>query len=150
MECVSADGYYLPNMLILQGKQLTESMYQKELNNETLISVTESGYTNDERALEWLVHFDTYSKRRQQGTWRMLLFDGFGSYCIEEFITYCNQNRIKPWTLPPHSSHILQPLDVVLFQPFKHYYRQAVDAACVSGCEDFNKYEFLAAIESIR
>ena len=52
--------------------------------------------------------------------------------------------------LPPHTSHILQPLDVVLFQPFKHYHAKAVDYAYRTGCGDFNKLEFLAAIGSIR
>jgi DDE superfamily endonuclease len=52
--------------------------------------------------------------------------------------------------LPPHTSHIFQPLDVVLFQPFKHYHGKAVDYASRTGCGDFNKLEFLAAISSIR
>jgi hypothetical protein len=52
--------------------------------------------------------------------------------------------------LPPHTSHILQPLDVVLFQPYKHYHTKAIDYASHIGYGDFNKLEFLAAIGSIR
>jgi hypothetical protein len=52
--------------------------------------------------------------------------------------------------LPPHTSHILQPLNVVLFQLFKHFHDKAVDYATRTGCGDFTKLEFLAAIDSIR
>jgi hypothetical protein len=52
--------------------------------------------------------------------------------------------------LPPHSTHLLQPLDVVVFQPLKHYHTEAVEGATRTGCSDFNKLEFLSAIASIR
>ena len=52
--------------------------------------------------------------------------------------------------LAPHSSHLLQPLDVVVFQPFKHYHAEAVEAATRMGCGDFDKVEFLDKIDSIR
>jgi DDE superfamily endonuclease len=52
--------------------------------------------------------------------------------------------------LPPHTSHILQPLDFVLFQLFKRYYGKAVDYASRTGCGDFNKLEFLTVIGSIQ
>ena len=48
------------------------------------------------------------------------------------------------------TTHLLQPLDVVIFQPYKHYHAEAVDAATRTGCSDFNKVEFLAAIHSVR
>jgi chaperonin cofactor prefoldin len=52
--------------------------------------------------------------------------------------------------LPLHTSHILQPLDVVLFQPFKHFHAKAVDHTTRTGCSHFDKLEFLAAITSIQ
>jgi hypothetical protein len=39
---------------------------------------------------------------------------------------------------------------VVVFQPYKHYHAEAVNNATRTGCSDFNKLEFLAAITSIR
>jgi len=52
--------------------------------------------------------------------------------------------------LPAHTTHILQPLDVVVFQPFRYWHSRAVADATRSGCTHFNKLEFLAAITSIR
>ena len=37
-----------------------------------------------------------------------------------------------------------------MFQPYKHFHLEAVDAATRSGCSEFNKIEFLNAIDSIR
>jgi hypothetical protein len=39
-----------------------------------------------------------------------------------EFIDYCDRHRILLIVLPPHSTHTLQPLDVVLFKPLSQAY----------------------------
>ncbi|KAK7178432.1 hypothetical protein PSPO01_15516 [Paraphaeosphaeria sporulosa] len=39
-----------------------------------------------------------------------------------DFIDYYNRNRILLAILPPHSTHTLQPLDVVLFKPLSSAY----------------------------
>ena len=56
---------------------------------------------------------------------------------------------IIPSCLPLHTTHILQPLDVVVFQPYKHFHAEAIDVATRTGCSDFNKLEFLTAPTSI-
>ena len=45
---------------------------------------------------------------------------------------------------------MLQPLDVVLFQPYKHYHGQEIDEATRTGCTNFDKTEFLASLGRIR
>ncbi|RPA96086.1 hypothetical protein L873DRAFT_1695895, partial [Choiromyces venosus 120613-1] len=71
------------------------------------------------------------------------------SHCTREFIEYCDNAKIIPFCLTPHSSHLLQPLDVVVLQPYKHNHSQAVEAAICTRCTDFDKVEFLMAIDSI-
>ena len=66
-----------------------------------------------------------------------------------EFLDYCEKNKIVLFCLPPHATHLLQPLDVVVFQPYKHWHTEAVDVAACTGCVDFNKLEFLEALGSI-
>ncbi|CAE7021569.1 TolA [Pyrenophora teres f. teres] len=39
-----------------------------------------------------------------------------------DFIDYCDRHRILLIILPPHSTHTLQPLDVVLFKPLSQAY----------------------------
>ena len=80
----------------------------------------------------------------------MLIMDGHGSHTHKEFIKRCVNKKIIPFLLPPHTTHLLQPYDVVCFQPLRHYHTQAVDNAGRTGDLDFNKLEFLITFESIR
>ena len=69
--------------------------------------------------------------------------DGCGAHITWEFMDYCNTNKIKLVLLPAHATHFLQPLDVGIFQPFKHWHAEGVDKAMRLGAEDFNKLDFL-------
>jgi hypothetical protein len=42
-----------------------------------------------------------------------------------EFIEYCDKRRILVMVFPPHSTHTLQPLDVVMFKPLSQAYTAA-------------------------
>jgi len=136
-------------MLIVSGKTHIESWY-KDLRDDVLVEVSDSGYTNDELSYEYILHFHRQSKKTQVGAHRILLCDGYSSHITREILEFCEKKLIHMFCLPPHTSHILQPLDVVLFQPYKHYHAKAIDYASRTGCGDFNKLEFLAAIGSIR
>ncbi|RPA90274.1 DDE-domain-containing protein, partial [Choiromyces venosus 120613-1] len=80
----------------------------------------------------------------------VLLLDGYGSHCTKQFIDYCNERNIIPFCLPPHMTHLLQALDVIIFQPLKYNHAKVVEEATRTGCSDFNKIEFLIAIGSIQ
>ena len=80
----------------------------------------------------------------------MLLLNSYSSHLTKEFAEYCEEKNIHLLAIPPHTSHFLQPLDVVLFQPFKHHHRLAVEMAVRTGCTNFNTVEFLHALHQIR
>jgi hypothetical protein len=50
--------------------------------------------------------------------------------------------------LIPHISHILQPLDVAVFNVFQGH-SEAIGDATESGCGKFTKIEFLHALSEI-
>lgn len=135
-------------MVILPSMRHYSGFVNNDLPNGTLLAVSKSGYNDDVLALQWLkyVELHTWSIRRK----RLLLLDGHGSHCTYEFIEFCDQHDIIPFYLPPHSTHLLQPLDLMVFQPYKHSHAAAVNDATRSGCTNFNKIEFLAALTSIR
>ena len=150
-ETISADGAALPPMIIVPGVIHQEAWYMAtSIPDDYLIATSESGYNNDDLTIKWLTHFERFSSKRQVSTYRLLLLDGFGSHRTKQFIDHCDRFKIIVFCLPPHSSHLLQPLDVVVFQPYKHYHAEAVEAATRMGCGDFNKCEFLDQIHSIR
>ncbi|OCK87679.1 uncharacterized protein K441DRAFT_592805, partial [Cenococcum geophilum 1.58] len=86
------------------------------------------------------------------GVYRLLIFNSYGSYLTKEFIKYCDNRKIILFTLL-YISHLLQPLNIVIFQLYKHYYskaiKQAIQIGSVTGCTNFNKVKFLYVIELI-
>jgi hypothetical protein len=82
---------------------------------------SESGYFNDQISLEWLRYFEEFTASKQQGYKRLLIVDGHGSHYTLEFVEFCDSHDIIPFGMPPYLTHLLQPLDVAVFQPLKHY-----------------------------
>jgi hypothetical protein len=112
VEAISAAGDVIPPMLILKATQHLFHWYtHTHIPDDYFLGVSETEYSNDELALDWIQHFNQYSARSQRGAWRLLIFDGFGSHLTKQFIDYCDINNIIPFSLPSHTSHILQPLD---------------------------------------
>jgi DDE superfamily endonuclease len=149
IEAISAGGAVIDEMLILPGRVHLERFYH-ELQGEVLIGLSDSGYANDELSWEYIQHFESQSRKTRVGAHRILLCDGYKSHFTHEVLEFCEFNNIHVFGLPPHTSHILQPLDVVLFQPYKHWHAQTLDQATRRGCSKFGKLEFLGAIKSIR
>ena len=151
IEAISAGGDYIPPFLILSGAIHMERWYRiNELQEATVIALSASGYSNDQLSVDWIQHFNSHTQHRTTGSKRLLLLDGHGSHHTKQFIQYCVDNSIIPFGLPPHSTHLLQPLDVVVFQPLKHYHAKAVDTLVRDGCLNITKLEFLGMIEGIR
>lgn len=90
-----------------------------------------------------------YSVGLQIGRKRLLILDGYGSRYTKPYIKYCDDHNIILFGLPPHSTHILQPLDVVVFQPLKHYYNKAIDCIVRDGCLHITKIEFFMIIQDV-
>ena len=137
-------------MIIFLGSLHMEHWFSSNIQDKTLFAVSDTGYTNDELTFEWLTYFEEYSRQHQLSVWRLLICNGYGSHCTYEFLDYCNCHKIIPFCFSAHATHIMQPFNVVVFEPYKHYYAKAVDAATQTSCSNFNKIKFLAAITSIQ
>ena len=61
--------------------------------------------------------------------YRLLIIDGHGSYITANVIAHCMEHAIDLLILPPHTSHMLQPLDVSVFAPLKRALASETDAA---------------------
>ena len=55
--------------------------------------------------------------------------DGYSSHITANVIAHCMEHIIDLLILPPHTSHILQPLDVSIFSPLKRALALETDAA---------------------
>jgi len=79
------------------------------------VLLLDSGYINNQLSLNWLHYFNQYIRKTTVGTKQLLFLNGYGSHHTLEFINYCNKNGIILFAFLPYITHILQPLNIVVF-----------------------------------
>jgi DDE superfamily endonuclease len=141
-ECISASGYHVPPMITFKGAYHLRKFFKNDMDGNILFSRSDSGFVNDKLTLRWLQHFNEFTKNRTAGRYRMLIFDGYGSHITQEFVEYCWENHIRPFQLPPHSTHLTQPLDVGAFQKFKYEFKQCLREEVFYGTTEISKADF--------
>jgi hypothetical protein len=150
VKTISGTGATIDPMVILAGSVLKEKYFNNDLNPGVLFGISESGYSNDQLALQYIKHFDRNTKPQDPEAWRILIMDGHGSHLTCEFVDYCTANKISPFLLPPHLTHILQPLDIGVFQSYKHYHQELLEEAVRYAGLDFDCTEFLTLLHKMR
>jgi len=149
IECVNSEGWCLPPFLILQGVNiLAHWITETDLPRDWVIKPTSNGWTDNETGLEWIRHFDKCTKARTKGAYRMLVVDGHESHKSAVFEEFCHDNKIATIGMPPHSSHLLQPLDVGCFGPLKVAYGRAMEDFIKVHITHITKTEFLIAFKA--
>jgi hypothetical protein len=124
---ICADGTTLPPALIYEAtNDNIRDIWVEDIQPEqhkVYVASSPSGWTNERLGLAWLKDvFDANTKSKARRKWRLLIVDGHGSHLTPQFIDYCIKNRIFLAILPPHSTHQLQPLDVVMYSPLSAAY----------------------------
>ncbi|KAJ8948256.1 hypothetical protein NQ314_008451 [Rhamnusium bicolor] len=79
-----------------------------------------SGWMTSELFLNVLEHIQRQTNCSKESK-VLLLLDNYKSHTTVIAINFCRENGIILLSFPPHTSHKLQPLDVVVFGPFKTY-----------------------------
>ncbi|EED12236.1 pogo transposable element, putative [Talaromyces stipitatus ATCC 10500] len=128
IEATNSTGWAVPSYVIFKAKKNVREGWFDDLPDDWRINISDNGWTTDQIGLEWLkTHFIPYINGRTVGKYRMLILDGHGSHLTPEFDHICTENNIIPVCMPPHSSHLLQPLDVGCFAVLKRHYGQLVE-----------------------
>ncbi|APA05653.1 hypothetical protein sscle_01g004230 [Sclerotinia sclerotiorum 1980 UF-70] len=147
--CGNGEGETIPPFLVVQGQVHLSNWYtETNLPAEWAIKPTSNGWTNNETGLEWLKHFDKHTKNRRKGKYRMLVLDGHESHESVAFQAYCKENDIICLRLPPHSSHLTQPLDVGCFSNLKRSYGGQIDGFIKAHINHISKIEFFIAFKA--
>jgi hypothetical protein len=79
------------------------------------------------------------------GGYRLLILDGHRSHHSTDFELYCQEHNIITLCMPPHSSHILQPLDVGCFGPLKRAYGKQIEGYMRGHQTHITKEDFFPA-----
>ncbi|KFY20625.1 hypothetical protein V493_07644 [Pseudogymnoascus sp. VKM F-4281 (FW-2241)] len=122
LETVSAVGKVIPPVLVIPGKIHMDSWYHTNLEGTELVLLSDSGFSNSQLALRWLQHFAEHTAQYDNGDPKVLLLDSHISHTNHDFIIAAEEFNIIIYAFPSHLTHVLQPLDVGIFQPYKHWH----------------------------
>jgi hypothetical protein len=125
--CICSDGSVLSPSLIFKaanGAIQTSWVDAVRAGNHSVFTTSSpSGWSNNDIGLHWLKEvFERETRRHASTGYRLLLLDGHGSHVTMDFINYCHDHKILLAVYPPHATHTLQPLDVVMFKPLANAY----------------------------
>jgi hypothetical protein len=149
VQAVNSVGYAVPPYIIVAGKNHLDSWYDEdEFPPHWRTGVSNNGWTTNEIAMDWIRHFEEYTFRRKLGGHRLLILDGHESHHSDEFEEYCKEHNIITLCMPPHSSHILQPLDVGCFGPLKKSYGRQIEHLMRQQCTHITKEDFIPAFQA--
>ena len=123
IECISAAGEALPPLLIFKGESINTRWINERSPEGWFFATSRNGWTSNDLGFAWLKNvFEPFTREKAAGRRRLLIADGHGSHIQGKFIAHCMENGIDLLIMPPHCSHILQPLDVGVFSAFKRYH----------------------------
>lgn len=138
IHCISCDGTYLLPLLIIPRKTVDSVIFKKLTPNNFLIQYQSKGFSNFQLIQFWLENiFFPEVRRRQiieqersnyQG-YTYLIIDGCSSHAKALQYYDLEKMKIKIIYLVPHASHLLQPLDLVIFSLQKMF----TTRKCITG-----------------
>lgn len=84
--------------------------------------MSKNGWSNTEVFQNYVTnHFVKYANLSPD-TPTLILYDGHKSHINLTLTQWASRNNVILFVLPPHTSHLTQPLDVAVFGPFKRMY----------------------------
>lgn len=123
--CMSAAGKYVAPMFIFPRKRMTDTL-AKNGPVGAVYSCSPTGWSNEELFLDWIKHFHKSEKPSIEDP-VLIIMDNHSSHISLNIYDFCKTRGIVLITLPPHTSHRLQPLDLTFFGPLKSVYHRECD-----------------------
>ena len=119
--CCNAAGYTMPPMVIFDRKTLKPEMATGEVPG-TMYGLSSSGWMDGDLFELWFTHhFLPYAPPTRP---LLLLLDGHSSHYQPNVVKKAAEEQVILFCLPPHTTHLTQPLDKGPFGPLKMYWRE--------------------------
>lgn len=126
--CVSGIGTFIPPMMIFPRVRMKPELIDKAPNGSIGVA-TKSGWVNEEAFLKWFNHFLHFVQPKTRDRPVILIMDGHSSHTKNlTLIETAKAQNVVLISLPSHSTHRLQPLDVSFFKSLKYYYNQEIQS----------------------
>ena len=127
--CVNADGSHIPPMIIARGKteRCLHGLGTALGPANARYTYQERAWMNDELGVKWFgeLFLPNCGPERPQ----LIILDSHHSHEVLDLLVMAKQNGIIIMAMPPHTTHMLCPLDRTVFKPLKDYYNRE--------CSDF-------------
>jgi len=122
---MNASRKYVPPMMIFPRK-LDHPLLMKGDPAGAIQACHLSGWIQTDLFTKWFKHFINYAKPSASSP-VLLILDGHTSHTRNiELIDLARANHVQLLSLPPHSSHKMQPLDRTFMGPFKKYFAEEI------------------------
>lgn len=122
---MSAGGQFVPPMLVFPRKNRNDQL-MRGAPPGSIYAVHPSGWIQQNLFTMWFNHFIQFVKPTEEFP-VLLILDGHYSHTRNlDVIKIARQNHVYIISLPPHSTHKLQPLDKTFMGPLKSYYSEEI------------------------
>ena len=144
---VSASGMVLPPMMVYPRKNKVPDNVREGCVPNALFVHSDTGWINANLFLEWFKFFINNIPRTRPV---VLIQDNHSSHVSIELVELARENNIHLWSLPSHTSHILQPLDIGCFKSFKANFSKACHTYLLeTWTSDHNKCNCITGTPSV-
>ena len=135
LTCVNAARESIADFYIFCGKRLRAN-YIGHCEDGAAMAMQNKAWMTATLFSHWISHF-TRCLETKGGILHerrhLLIFDNHNSYINLKVVHKCREVGLDLLTLPRNTSHMLQPLDVDVFKPFKCYFKRYKDAWSVNN-----------------
>lgn len=121
---INATGdLFVPPLFVFPRVRMDNEL-KKDAPPGSIFDGQPSGWITKDGFLKWLNLFvERVNPTEKEPV--LLILDGHASHKDLEVITFAKDHHIHMLSLPPHTSHRLQPLDRTVMKPFKNAYHEA-------------------------
>jgi hypothetical protein len=127
--CINATGVAIPSFYIFRGKRFGQN-YIHHCEPGATMAMQPRAWMTSYLFGAWMSRFIELVRASSSISpchRHLLILDGHISHVNVEVVKEAKRASLDLLTLPSHTSHALQPLDVSIFKPFKQFFRQYKD-----------------------
>ncbi|CAK1602055.1 unnamed protein product [Parnassius mnemosyne] len=116
--CCGATGCYAPPPFFIFKRKRFQPRLLDGACPGSEGTISDSGWVSGAIFLEWLIAFVSYVRPTSECK-ALLILDNHESHKFYPALEYARDHNVIFLSIPPHTSHKLQPLDVAIYAPFK-------------------------------
>lgn len=122
---VNAVGQWCPPLVIHKGKRMLQEWFTHKPEG-VMLKISTTGYINKQLVMQYGLRFVDYLREQKRlNKPHVLLLDSHSSHTYNyDFMVTMQKFGIHVFSMPPHTSHLLQPLDSTPFGRLKQIWQR--------------------------